>query len=274
MSEPATTVPVTAPISDVHEMMDELERQHGAQRINRIVNDPSIYPHVKGYATGPLDLSAGVANPANVCLLGEHGGVLFEQMAPAVFEAHTQVLPKGRGAWTVTMVQAALMWMFARTPAVEIFTRVPKGNDAALGLVRAVHGVRQFTRKRGWVVDLDEVPADIYALDVKEWMRRAPGLEERGRWFHARLEQEYARHGRTEPPHDDDPVHDRYVGAACEMILSGHAQKGVVLYNRWAVMAGYQPVQIMSLNPVTINIRDAVIIIRGDDFWVPSILKA
>lgn len=262
----------STPLSSLHAMLPKIERQRDAHIINRMVNDASILPAVKGYDSGRLDLSAPAQNPANVFLAGEHGYILFVQVAPNIFEAHTSALPEGRGAWVVGFVNAAMHWLFTRTLAIEIFTRVPNGNKPALGLVRAIHGRYEFERKNGWVVDMDPVPCGIYSRSIVDWMRDAPGLAERGGWFHDRLEEEYAKLGRKEPSHDEDATHDRYVGAAVEMILGGQPDKGIIFYNRWALMAGYQPVSIVAREPLTINIRDALIIVRDDDFWVASLL--
>jgi hypothetical protein len=249
-----------------------LTRETDAHVLNRIANDPSIYEFVRGYQQGRLDLTEALRKPQNVLLSAEHGCILFDCWMPGLYEAHTTVLPAGRGAWTLDMVNSALRFMFCGTDAIEIFTRVPKGNLAARALAGAIHGTFEFRRKGGWVKDNDPIPADIFSLDFKQWGRTAPGLQERGVWFHHRLESEYARFGRVEPPHEDDAVHDRHVGAAIEMIFGGQPDKGVLLYNRWAMMAGYQPVSIVVRNPLTINIRDALIIVRGGDFWVASLL--
>jgi hypothetical protein len=245
-----------------------IERVFSADSLNKIVNDPSVYPWVCGAHDGPLDLSGVVADQKNVALVGEHGGVVFHQHQPGYYEAHTQMLPAGRGRWALRAVNEALHWMFTRTDAVEIVTRVPRGNLAALALTRAIHGVYEFTVPSGWVIAGETVPADIFALRIQDWMRTATGIVPRGEWFHHRLQSEYASFGVSEKPHADDPCHDRYVGAAVEMMLHGQSRKAVVFYNRWAVMSGYEPVEIITENPLTVDIRDAVLVVRNNNFWV------
>lgn len=264
-----TAIGAQAPLSTLHAMLASIKRETDGHSINRIANDPSVLPFVQGYEN-KLDLSAAASDLSNVLLVGEHGCVFFHSVTQGLFEAHTMVLPGGRGAWTVSFVNAALHWLFTHTIAVEVYTRVPKGNDAALGLVRAIHGKFEFTRQKGWVMDFDPVPCGIYSLNVTDWMRAAPGLIERGHWFHEKLEQEYTRLGHAEKPHGDDQAHDRFVGAAVEMILAGQPDKGVLLYNRWALMAGYKPVEITARSPLTINIRDAIIIVREKNFWIAA----
>lgn len=257
-----------APLSELHEYLARIERHTSAHALNRIINDPSIYPSVKGYAEGRLDLSAAVGNPNNVLLMGEHGGVLFTMHQPGLYEAHTQILPEGRGRWGLLMVRACLHWMFSQTDAIEIITRAPRGNLAALALARAVGGVEEFTVKAGWVIDNDPVPTAILSLSAQGWMRTAPGLVERGEWFHRRLEEEYARLGKVEQQHADDAAHDRFVGAACEMFLGGQPFKAAIFYNRFAVMAGYAQCALLSVDPLLIDIRDSVLAVKAGNFEV------
>lgn len=253
-------------ISDAHRWLGRISRSFDADRINKIVNDPSIYRWVKGYALGKLDLSGVVADHDNYLLMGEHGGVLFCEIQFGMYEAHTQILPAGRGEWAVNTVRAAVHWMFANTGAVEILSKCP--HRKAKALAHAVGLRPDWTVKRGWVIDNDPVPADVYAIRVQDWMRDATGLVERGRWFHERLESEYARLGKSEPLHDEEASHNRYVGAALEMMFGGQLDKAVIFYNRWAAMSEYAPVAIVSRNPVVIDIRDALIGVGNQDIRV------
>jgi RimJ/RimL family protein N-acetyltransferase len=250
--------------------MTLIERHFDAHQLNRVVNHPEVHRWVCGRIIGKIDLSSVVADQRNILLMGEYGGVLFAQLQGGLYEAHTSVLPEGRGTWTLAMVRAALHWMFCRTDAVEIMTRVPRGNLGARALAKAIGGRREFSNPGGWIIDNAPVSTDVFALRIQDWMRDAPGLVECGRWFHRRLEQEYARLGKTEPQHADDETHDRYVGIAAEMVLAGQPQKAAIFYNRWAVMAGYEPVTVVSANPVAIDIHNAVIGCRDGDLWVIS----
>ena len=249
--------------------MTVMIKQHKtAHSLNEVVNEPSVYHWVHGNQVGYLDLSPVVLNPYNYLLMGEHGGVLFVQHMPGIYEAHTQVLPAGRGKWTLDMVNEALKYMFTKTDALEIMTKVPKGNLGARALVRAIHGSFEFRRENGWVVDGKPIYADIFALSVQNWIKTAPNLTEKGRWFHNKLEAEFAKVGRVDPQHPDDDVHDRYVGAAAEMILGGQTGKAIVFYNRWASMAGYAPIKVVTEHPLVLDISNALLVMRNKDFWV------
>lgn len=246
----------------------EISRHYTATDLNKVANDPSVYDWVRGNFEGYMDFTPIVANPNNYLLMGEHGGVLLIWMQPGLYEAHVQVLPEGRGKWAVEMCRAGLHWMFTRTDAIEISTRVPVGNIPALALTRRTGGMLEFRREQGWTVNGKTVPADVYSFKVHDWIRTAPKLAARGHWFHDRLEQEFKRHNKKHGVHPDWDVHDQNVGAAVEMILGGQPQKGQVFYNRWAQMAGYEPFEIITHNPLTLDIKEAILAVRNNDFWI------
>jgi hypothetical protein len=252
-----------------------IERSFNADAINRVINDPTIKPWVAGGIEGDLDVAPVLADPRNVALFGQHGGIIFTWVQPCVYEAHTQVLPAGRGPWALEMAHAALSWLFSGTDALEVLTRVPHGNRAARGLAQAVHGVLEFTNPRGFILGGTFVPADIYSLTIQTWMRTAPNLIERGHWFHTAIEREFDRLGVERADHpDDDDVHQRYAGAAVEMALAGQIHKSVALYNRWAAFAGYPGAQVLSLDPLQVDISDCVLTIEGGVIKVISCRSA
>jgi hypothetical protein len=248
-----------------------IERSADRDRINAVANHPDVRGWVNPMPERDLDLGPAVADPANIMLSAGHGVMLFAYLQPGLYEVHTMVEPEGRGAWTLDFVNTCLAWMFCQTGAIELMTRCPKGNLAAKALARTIHGSYQFTNQTGWMRDGQPIPADIYALSIQEWIRTAPSLEARGGWFHDRLEAEFARAGRKEPQHPEDTAHDRYVGAAVEMIFGGQLDKAVIFYNRWAAMAGYVPISLVSRDPVSIDIGNAIIVKSGDDFFAPVI---
>lgn len=266
--------PGKSPVSEFHTSLLGVTREFDAKRLNEIVNDPAVYPWVKGNIEGEIDLTSVVADPANVLLMGEHGALLFMQLQPGLFEVHTQILPVGRGQWAVNFATACIFWVFCRTTCFELLTRCPHGNLGARALARCVGGKKLFTNPRGWMKDGKTIPADIFGITIQDWLLTASGLEERGHWFHERLMAEYRKLGRKEAPHPDDDTHDRYVGMACEMFLGGQPQKAVLMYGRWAAMADYAPIELMSLDPVAINIADAVIVMRKHDFYVATLIGA
>lgn len=232
-------------------------REFHAERLNAVVNHPEVRGFV-GPGTNRIDLTQLVANPANVLLMREGGGLFFGQHEEGIYEVHTQFVPEARGEIAVEATRDALRWMFTHTDAREIVTKVDPVNKGALGLVRAIHGELRF--KRG---DIGH-----YALPIDAWAGKCQPLEISGNWFHEKLETaKIAMHAAIDI-HAYDEFHDRYVGATVEMILAGQIDKAVRFYNRWANFSGYGTVSVITNNPVVIDTGDALIAVRENDFEV------
>jgi hypothetical protein len=244
-----------------------IKRHYDALFLNQVINHPRVRPWVSSSGVEPLDFTLFVENTNNILLMGEYGGVFFHLLQPGLYEAHTQVLPEGRGRWTIAMVQKALSYIFIQTDAVEILTRVPAGNTPALALTKRIGGVFQFTRPNSWMHNGIACPSDIYALSIMNWMRDAEELPLRGRWVDNKIKKEL-RKQKVEFIPVKDENHDRYVGASIEMIFAGQVGKGIALYNRWASVAGYSSARVVSDNPLAIDFRGVMMIFRGTDFWV------
>ncbi len=243
-----------------------IERATDATFINQVVNHPAVRPSLSGKPGDRVDLTEIVANPDHLVLQGEFGGMILVQQVDAIWELHTAVLPEGRGEWALEMARSCVDYLFCKTNAVELFTRVPAGNLAAAALTKACGAMfehrtwQDLGAGSGWV--------EIWGGRVQDWARIAPHLAERGKEFHRRLEQKYAALGIKTPVHPEDPWHDRHVGAAAGMILGGQVIKGVLMFNRWAAMAFAPPIKLLSMEPVVLNITDCLVQINGDDFEV------
>jgi hypothetical protein len=129
-------------------------------RINALVNDPSIRPFV-GPGDDVLDLSEAVAHERNVFLVGEHGGFAFSWCAPQTYEVHTFVLPEGRGDWAASFAMSARNCM-RDYGATHLWTRVPVGAE----------NVRKFTLKAGFQPagrDSVDYGNDVVEYDLYDW---------------------------------------------------------------------------------------------------------
>lgn len=248
-----------------------LARHFSAERINEIVNHPTIYPWIKGRHTTPLDLSNIVKNPDNVCLVGEYGCVIFIKHQSGIYEFHTSVLPDGRGVRMVEGSHFAFNWMFTKTDAFELLTKCPYGNVAAKAGAKVTGCSLRFTTLPLWPVEDKLVPIDVYSIILQEWAKSADNLVELGKWFHDQLEHKCQTSNILLKPHENDENHNRYVGATVEMLRNGQVVKAIAFYNRWAIMAGYYPIKLLSLNPVVIDIRDCILRISENDFDVTAI---
>lgn len=244
-----------------------VRREFAAERLNAVVNHPDVRPWVGG-GTGLLDLSQVVADQRNILLMGEGGGFLFIQQEPGIYEVHSQFLPEHRGKNVIRAGHDAARYMFTRTDCIEIRSKVPDGNSAALGFARLMGWEYQFSRPKAWETGGDLVGVRYYAKTISQWANTALGIAGSGHWFHEQLEAAKNAAGSVMPVHDDDEAHDRYVGATVEMMQAGQIGKALTFYNRWAPFAGYATVSLIATDPVVIDIRDALIALRGDDFHV------
>ena len=246
-----------------------IRRDFDAQAVNRVLNDPAVRADVADVSEGVIDLSERVADVNNVLLMGEHGGVFAIAILPGVYELHTQILPSGRGPWAFAFAREVTRWMFTHTNAYELMTRIPHTHMGARILATRSGMKYEFSRKAGCRWRGEVMSADIFSLRIQDWAVSAPNLEEVGHDFHDKLNAKAAALGVTEPPHDDDPVHNRYLGAALEMVRHGQVRKGVEFYDRWAIEARHSLAAFISDDPPTIRFDLGIMTFRNDgDFEV------
>lgn len=254
-------------------MSDALISRHfDATRLNEVINHPAVHPWVCGSIEGQLDMTPAVADRRNVLLMGEHGGIIFHCHQPGLYEAHTQVVPEGRGQWCLDMTNAALHWMFARTDCIEVLTRVPKGNYAARTLTKAAGLTSRFINPHGWAYGKRVVAAEVFGLTIQDWIAKAPELHGLGSAVRERLD-------RLKPSiaiDTCDEGNDRHLAAAFAMIVGGQPEKGVVFFNRWAAMTDQPPLAMFSRKPLAFNRNGVLIVFRatGEFYSVGNDLRA
>ena len=254
-----------------------VERSFDATEFNRICNDPAVFPFVT-LGFGAIDISPLLENPLNVLLMADGGGILFIFFEPGVYEVHTAFMKPDReakstqGPYIRNVCLAAYRWMFTHTDCLMLLTRIPGHNRAATIFAPLVGWVKEFERKEIWpTLDGNKVDLTFWSINYRDWVRKTPDLVDSGRWFHQRLAEEMARHGRTEPHHPDEDCHDLHVGACVEMIFGGQFEKGIALYNGWARFSGYGTLNIISRSPRLLDIGDALLQITEETFKVVKV---
>lgn len=224
---------------------------------NLIANDPDTRPLLGG--EGPVDLTPLLANSLHVPLAGPHGGFVFLQHEVGRYELHTLIAPEGRGAAVLPLFAEACRHMFTATDATEIVTKTAGSNRAAAIMARRAGFRPLFVRKGAWP---DGSDVTFYTLALDEWMQRDPTLEAEGHAFHALLEDAKRASGSELPQHADDPAHDRAAGTASLMAKAGQPAKAAWIYSRWALLAGYQTIELIEDDPPVIDVRDALLTVR------------
>jgi hypothetical protein len=249
-------------------------RQHTAERINELLNDETIRPWVSGPAAGVIDLHSVVSDPKNVVLMGDYGGCVFFNLQPGVYEVHTQVLPVARGEWTRKLTEACARYMFTKTDAYEVVTRIPVPHAAARAAAEAQGMRHEFRRVGECIFRGQQCDVDIYSFRLQDWAPRAVGMERIGAWLHDRMEQEAARLGINVPTHGEDQNHNQYVGLCAEMAFGGQYGKGIAMYNRWVSLVRHtrdsklQHVSLVSEQPLVIRFDIGLMKFSDDDIEV------
>lgn len=248
---------MASPALYVLEPAAKLHRTFDAARLNEVANHPDVRPFVGG--EGELDLSSIVADPRNFALEVDGGGFIMQALERGIYEVHSLFLPEARGQ-TVTAMQDGMRFMFCHTDCFRLLTLVPTGNIAAAALARKGGFSKWFERSTG----------DYLALDLDAWIAGASWADAYGAEFHEKLEAAKHASGSSLPIHDDDPVHDRFVGMALAMARAGNAHKGIAAYNRWAAFAGYAPATLLSTTPVLVDVGDGLVTLDGERLEVVS----
>lgn len=236
-----------------------VRRTLDATFLNQVLNDPDVRPWVGG--EGVLDVTGTVANPENIALVTDYGGWVLGKHETGIYELHTAFLKEGRGRFYVAATHEALRYVFTNTDAVEIVTRVPEVNRAAAMAARCAGFKERFMRSDAWALPEGKVcDISFQALHLDAWTAKSPDVLAEGHWFHETLQDAHDRAGRPLPPHPEDESHDRAVGAAVMMIKTGNVAKAIWSYNRWARLAGYPLIQLLSERPTIIDVGEGVVI--------------
>ena len=225
--------------------------------LTAVANHAQVRPHIGG--EGPIELGPLIADPANIAIEAEHGGWLLLRHEAGVFELHTLFLPEGRGEGYFEAAREALTFVFTASEAREIVTRIPASSRREAFAAARCGFVERFTRARAFAGPRGLEAVFYRALSLDAWMFAEPACGQAGRAFHAQLEAAKAAAGSEREAHPDDPAHDAAAGAAALMVRAGNAKKGVWAYNRWARLAGYQPIALLSESPLLIDVGDGVV---------------
>lgn len=235
---------------------------------NQIAADPCVRPFLGG--TGPVDLTNALADPSNFGFLTDEGkgGYIYHRLQAGLYMVHTLALQEGRNRQMLEARSESLRAMFTRTDAVEIVTIVPEGNAGAAIWAKAAGFREVFHRAKAFDLMGEMVDASYQSLAYIDWALRDRSNLHDGRVFHAQI------HEVTPDDHGDDPAHDALVGATLECIAQNNAEKGVGLYNRFALHAGYQPIQALTAKPLVLDLRSCIVEVSADGVHVLHVREA
>lgn len=209
-----------------------IRRAYKPDFMNSVINDPSVRDGAEVKGVG--DLTEISRNLNNYVLTTEFGGFIAIKKMAGLYECHTQFLPEGRGAHAIEAARESLRYMFIETDCERIITKVKFDNRQAQ-LFAA-----QFMQKRGRTGDYF-----YYSVDLDDWAQADDVCQSEGKRFHDSIGEK--------AEHDEDTTHDCFVGATWLMAKAGNLYKAQAHYNRWAFMAGYEPLIVLSERPLVVS---------------------
>lgn len=216
---------------------------------NALLASIVMHPDVrKSSGCTAFDPSNYTNHPTNFAVVVDGG--CFEAMAleRGSYAVHTNFLPDARGAHALRQSRDALRLAFTRTDAESLYTKVQANNPQAA----------TFAVLMGFKRTYECGGATFYRLDIDDWVLNDPTNMQAGAEFH-----DWLGEGVT---HEQDAVHDAYVGAACLMVRAIQFEKAERIYGRWARHAGYQPFAFISADPVRLDIGSHVLRLDGTEF--------
>lgn len=237
-----------------------MKRTVDATFINKVANHKEVRPFLMG--DGKFDMTDFLEDTRNFAFINDDGGFVLHNQADGVYEVHTMFLPNHKSN-ILQNVAESMDYMFTRTDCHTLLTQVPDSNDPAMKLSHAV-GFKPLFRRE----DTPLGPTQYFRLTLAEWVQNNKDLEHDGEWFHNKLEEAKFAKDSTLPTHPYDPAHERAVGAAVRMMKAGNPFKAVDYYNEWASFAGYLPVRLLSVNPITVDVLDAVVEMKDGELEI------
>lgn len=188
-----------------------IQRASSPDFANAVLNDPSVRAEVVSHQAGAIDVSHLFGNPYSVILEGEHGIIILAEAIDGCWEFHPSIVAAGRGKWAIEFGLAAQKWMFCRTSAVELLTRIAVGHKAGEAIaVRC--GFRPRWERPDCVWHGKRQPYKVWSLTLQEWLA---GFE----------------------------IED----VVAEMKAHGLERKAAAWYNRWAALSR-EPLMREALN--------------------------
>ncbi len=220
----------------------------------------SMFDEISQDGDPPFDCGRFLV-PPNMVLLVQGGCFLGESHGLGRLEAHTCFLPGKRGQNALTEAAAAMRHVFLTTNTYEIVTKTPGCNLGAIGAARAMGFRRLFTRDGAWRKHGLTYPLMYWELDIDDWITSGQCRKE-GQDFHELVGSVFP----GKPHHGPDDVHDCYVGAAVCMVRAKQTEKALLFYNRWARLAGYAQLAVISESPLVIDAQEFLIEVVGGDY--------
>tara|TARA_R110002020_G_scaffold245614_1_gene459331 strand:- start:34 stop:762 length:729 start_codon:yes stop_codon:yes gene_type:complete len=162
-----------------------------------------------------------------------NGGFLLQRNSHGSYVIHTAFLPTTKVGLPLQVAKDCLWLAFLALDVQKLYSSACESNPAAKRLMKRCGFREEFSSPSRFGGGRVET---FYSLDIDTYIRSNPLLREMGEEFHS-LVEETTNHG-------EDEVHDYYAGAAVAFIRCANYAKAEEVYNRWALLAGYETLEV------------------------------
>lgn len=230
---------------------------HDIDALNHLANEPDVRSYLLG--EGKIDITDQANNLNNFVFFNRTAslpmGFVMERLDLETVEVHTIARPRGNFKEALEYAEQVRDWIFTNTTITRMYTKVAKSNPGA----RVLATKMGFQQWHDLGVPIGGHYMEALALSLDRWAGVCSRAGERGAAFHTELTPKLEEGA----DHVDDETHDRFVGAALLIAEAGNPVKGLDLYNRWAKLAGYAPVDIVAVAPLVVHIGTALVGIQN-----------
>lgn len=200
---------------------------------NKVCNTPAVRGMVS-WLGGDIDIQPLVDQGGGFVLDNEKdGGFFLQRSGEGSYVIHTAFLPSTPIGLPYTFAKECLWVAFMALDVYQLYSSACDSNPAAKRLLRRSGFKEDFRSPSRFGGEREE---GFYSLTIDEYIRNSEWCKHLGEEFH-RLVEDTTNHG-------EDEVHDRYAGAAVGLVRSGNYQKAEEVYNRWAILAGYEALKV------------------------------
>lgn len=213
--------------------------------IQAILDEPSVAKGALIDPTQPVNIHDWF-EAGGLVFMAEGGCFVIMPLSPFQVDAHTLFLPGHRGNKAFSAAQETISQIFTSTDTQEIFTKVHRDNRP----------VQMFTGLVGFDRFCEEGDFVHYRLSLTDWLTSNNGLETEGEAIREALGVEMK------------PLQLKLVGFVSKCIKAGLLFRAIGTYNVWAALMGWQPLQVLSLNPTRIHAGDRVLTIQDGHYQI------
>lgn len=221
-----------------------IEKSYDATLFDYLVTIPSVAKgcgykeNVTTITTQELLDALGKDN-AFVLIWKNLGGFIITRAYGTTYTVHTMFSPKAPSSEVLAACEAGFAHMFLDEDCTELRTSASHKNKPAMHLCFKTNWRPLYTTPSM----VDENTRDtLFVKTIEEWIIESSWLGLIGEDFHNSITA----------THTDCSVHDRFVGAAIEMVQAFNTAKAVRTYNKWAACSNYE-LALLKDNIITIG---------------------